>query len=126
MAIEDFQSANLATMKVWATDREKLAEDKREQFDKVVTSPIAPEAASHFVEFVFANKTKFSKASKEMAAEVADFVTGHRFYGFGENQRGNKISKILRGETVQDVPVVLPQFADKPEAPVAVPALPAE
>lgn len=117
MAIDSLASANLAMMKVWAADRAGLSDKQKDGFEAAITSPVAPEAIAYFVEFVFANQGDFCKESRDVAAEVTDFAAAHRFYGLGDDARGNKIAASLRGKPAKDDPEPLNRFTFERGAP---------
>lgn len=120
MKIESFADVNLATMQVFASDRAGLGEDTQKHFDRVVTSPIAPEVAAHFGEVIYAHQEGFSNDSKALAADVCDWATSQGFYGLRENNRGQLIASVLRGENVPEAqrPVPLQQFSVTNPAPL--------
>ena len=118
MDVNDFATANQVMIEVFAAESNRLDTETKDGLVKVITSPIAPEASAHFVEYVYAHSKKFLKASRTKAADVAAFVTANGFYGFRDNQRGVKIGIFLRGEAVAEAPEVLQQFKQTPVAPV--------
>lgn len=110
MHIKSASEVNLVVMTVWAAAREMLGPITLEKFTAVVTNPAPAELASFFPEYIFANRNYFSAEAKARAADVCDYATGLGFYALGVDQRGEKISAILRGGSDANAPAPLPQF----------------
>lgn len=121
MNVTDFATSNFLAAEVYADERNRLTPLLTAELVKVVTSPVAPEAAAYFAEFVYANAASFLQASRDRAADVADFVTANGFYGFRDAGRGGNIAKILRGQSAVDVPNPLSQFVFEEPATSQVP-----
>lgn len=122
MIVNDYATANLLAIDVYANERARLDADLLADLVGIVISPLfTTQETVYFAEFVYANSSKFLKTSRQKAADVADFATRYQFYGLGIDQRGFKIAASLRGETVEDAPEPLAQFDKRPPVSMAPP-----
>jgi hypothetical protein len=118
MSIENPQEARAAMTSIWADAKSEIPQDDTDKLLELTTATVIAEAASHFVEFIYARREHIPEAICAAAANVCDYATSMQFYGLGEANRGGKISIILRGGSTPDAPEPLAIFAP-PAQPVA-------
>lgn len=87
--------------------------------------PIQPQAISEFGEYIYAHAEEFSEEVKVAASSVVDFATSMMWWGLGENSRGLKISKLLRGQSITgDTPDPMFKFKKVNVSPPMIPSPP--
>ena len=124
MSIVDFTAANTAINNwLMSGNAGGLSEEVQAKITPVLATPVMPERVSQFAEVIYANQDDCSASAPSLAADLCDFATGLGFYGLGEDQRGTKISAILRGTEVSEPPLPKSQHvASGPAGEVPPPA----
>lgn len=105
MSIENFQEANKAILEVYVSGIPNWTEFQVAKFKDIISGVVAPEQVSHFTEFAYAQRDSLSAPARMTAADVATFAGKNSFFGLGVDSRGFRIAAVLRGETVDPLPV---------------------
>lgn len=123
----DFAQANLimaqafpALLAAFADDETKVA-----QVNAIYGTVILPEKVSEFFEFIYANQEDLPAAVKEAGADVGNFAWVNGFWGLGQDGRGSRMERVLRGQTLtksEEVPEPSAKYGAP--APSNVPATP--
>lgn len=111
MQITSIETANIAIMTAYAGEVSNLEPELAQSLTGLLATPIAAKRISQFVEVVYARQDEVSEVTKLAAADVCDFASIVGMFGLGQNERGLKISQILRGQTVADAPVPVAAYA---------------
>jgi hypothetical protein len=123
MPATDFQSANLAIVQAYAAMRAKLGEDAQANLDSIVGETVPPAKVANFFELAYAQADKLDDATKATAADVGHFAWSMGFYGLADNQRGQLMEAVLRGQTLPSgatAPDPKPEYSEAPAPAVDV------
>lgn len=123
----DFAQANLimaqafpALLTAFADDETKVA-----QVNAIYGTVILPEKVSEFFELIYANQEDLPAAVKEAGADVGNFAWVNGFWGLGQDGRGSRMERVLRGQALgknQVAPEPSAKYA--PAAPISTPETP--
>ncbi len=126
MTVDSIASAQACMTEIYADAKIEgvTSYETLEALKAVFLIPIQPQAISEFGEFIYARADEFSDEIKAEAAEVLSFATMMGWWELSQNNRGNKIMQVLRGETPEgDLPVPYARFKITP--PESIPEPPA-
>lgn len=123
----DFGQANLIMAQAFPALISALASNAEamEQVNAIFGTVILPEKVSEFFEFAYANRETLPQDIKTAAADVGNFAWVNGFWGLGQDGRGSRMERLLRGQALgknEEVPEPSAKYA----APVQVstPAMP--
>lgn len=115
MTVQSFSDANVQIMQAYGAAASAAPDPAI--LDGVVGTPIAPELVSQFLEYVYANRAAMPPSVVAAAIDVGNFATANGFYGLGDDQRGFKMIKVLKGQTVTGAPDPKAQYVAAPAEP---------
>jgi hypothetical protein len=75
--------------------------ERLDALTRIGSSPV--DTVVNFIEMVYANPNEFPTEARELAADASVITQQENFYGHGENERGSRIARVLRGEEVSEV-----------------------
>ena len=112
----DFAQANLIMAQTYPALITALGgdEDALAQLNAVFGAVVLPEKISEFFEFTYARRADLPAVIKEAGADVGHFAWLNGFWGLGENGRGSRMERVLRGQSLskgEEVPEPSAKYA---------------
>jgi len=114
--VTDFAQANLIMAQAFPALLTAFADDetKAAQVNAIYGTVILPEKVSEFFEFAYANRETLHAAVKEAAADAGNFAWVNGFWGLGQDGRGSRMERLLRGQALsknEEVPEPSAKYA---------------